>query len=138
MYYGRFQLGQSVPLAIRTDDANGTPTTPDDVPSARIYKDDGTLVKVQRIPTLDKSGVTGLFLLPLFLSSTFAVGGYRVVYSYTISGSPQVKDDYFEIGAGGNAGGAVIGMFWYDRPQAKFLIQQLDSGKLVQGRNPRL
>lgn len=138
MYYGRFQLGQSVPLAIRTDDANGVPTMPDDVPVARIYKNDDTLVASQRIPVFDKSGTNGLFLLPFFLGPAFSVGRYRVLYSYTLSGTPQVKDDYFEIVAGGDPGGAVISAYWYDRPHAKFLIQQLDSGKLVQGRNPRL
>jgi hypothetical protein len=46
--------------------------------------------------------------------------------------------DTFDLIAGGDEGGAVVSMFAIDRPEARYVVGQLASGKLVQGRNPRL
>jgi hypothetical protein len=66
------------------------------------------------------------------------LGRYRVEYRYTSGGQPWASLAYLEVIPGGDPNGAVISMFAYDRPESNYVLAQLGSGKLVQGRSPRL
>jgi hypothetical protein len=136
-YLGRYQLGQFVPLAVRTVNGSDVAGLPDDAPAALVYSDSGKVL-TQLLPIKDRFAVTGFFFHRLPLGAAFAAGRHWVLYQWLRSGTHFAESDVFEIGDGGHADGAVLALHHYRRPNAEFVVQQLDSGKLVRGRNPRL
>lgn len=138
MYRGRWQLGQEIPLAVLCVDADETPTNPDAAPFLDVYSTSAKVIAGRRLPLLDRNGQRAFFQLNLRLDSRFAAGVYQVVYHYTIGSYLGQVHDTFEVVAGGDADGASIAAYWYERPHADFLVRQLDSGQLVKGKNPRL
>lgn len=136
MYLGRYQQGQSVHLFLLTRTPARVPTVPDDVPGFDVYDQAGAKVESGKLPVEDRYVQTGLFHLPLFLGQGYAAGQYRVAYRWAISGTTYQADAGFEITPGGHADGAVLAAFYYRRPHADFVLQQLESGSITKGRNP--
>lgn len=135
---GRRKLGDYLPITILTKTISGGPLMPDAPPFAFVYNSSGTVVATVQLPPVDQFNAPGLFQLQLFLGSAYAVGLYRVSVHYTISGTANVDEEQFEIVAGGNAEGTINSLDWYHCPQADFILQQLTSGQIVQGRNAYL
>ena len=139
MHFGRHRQGEHVTLFCVTRNAAGTATVPTNAPQAVIFNTAGTKITQFRVPVTDKAGQTGVFTHALRLNSDYGtVGVYSVIFYYNILTFAGVDLNTFEIVAGGNADGSVIGLYYYDRPHGKFIVRQLDSGTVTQGRNPRL
>lgn len=139
MYLGDYQLGDRLPLEVFCQNAAGLPVEPDAAPVATVYAGSATTSVVsQLLPPADRFGAPGLFQHTMHLDGRFNTGRYNVLFSWLASGSPRVSLARFYVLPNGNAAGAVIAMTHYRQPQAEFLVQQLDSGRLVKGRNPRL
>lgn len=138
MWRGRYQLGQDAILGLLTTDANGTPVWPDLCPQAKVWDASGALTWSGQLPVLDRYGTTGFFQYNLFLQAPFAAGLYRVDYTYAVSGTPYLAAGELEVVAGGNGLGAVQSLHWYHQPHGEFLVQQLSSGGVQRGRNPRV
>lgn len=137
MFRGRVQLGEHIALGVLCLDASDTPTAPDAAPLLEIFS--GTAkVLAKTIPALDRFGTTGLFQIQQFLDERFAAGQYKAIYRWDIGSYEGMAEDTFEVVAGGNADGQIIAMHYYKRPHADFIVSQLNSGKLVKGRNPRI
>lgn len=136
---GRFQTGDSIGLVVGTVDGGDRPVEPDAAPVATIRDPDGAPVAAVPLPRLGRDPT--VFGMNYFLGLRFAtLGTYSVAYAWdygegTASGAAA---DAFELIAGGDSGGAVIAMSHIDRPEAGYVVAQLASGKLVQGRDPRL
>lgn len=138
MYLGRTQLGQTLPLWLQCCNASGVPTVPDDPPSVRVYAG-ASLVTAGEMPVHDRYQQTGLFFLPLFLGSGFTTGSCQAVFLYRVSSFYGLEAVNFDIVAGGHQDGAVTGLYYYQRPQADFLVQVLgETGQIVKGRNPQV
>lgn len=88
------------------------------------------------MPIEDRYVTTGLFRATLFLGSKYSSGMYDVVYYYKVSGVTFLETDHFEIVAGGDARGACVSTYFYERPEAQYIIQGLESGSIIKGRNP--
>jgi hypothetical protein len=126
---GRFQLGDVVRVEI------ATPDLPDDPPVAEVVAPGGvTLRTVAMAYARDIGG----FRVRLRLGSDYGVGTYTVAIGYPVAGVPQSIETSFEVVAGGDAGGPVISLYAYDRPEGRYVLAQLGGGRLVQGRNPKL
>lgn len=138
IYIGRYQLGDWVPLRIQATNGSLTPTLPDDCPLMAVYSAAGSKVVEKKIPVLERYAVTGLFAFRLFLDGSYSAGSYMVKYQWLISSAPFIEVNTFEIVAGGHVDGSAIASAWYERPHGKFLVRQMDSHKLVEGRNPRI
>lgn len=136
MSLGRYQLGKTIHLWLRTRNAAGTPSEPTDVPGVKIYNSAGTIVYNDYLPVSDPA--LYLFHLPLFLGSSFAAGQYSVVYLFNVSTYNGIETDYFEIVAGGHADGAVTAMHYFKKPHAAYLVQSLQSGNIAKGKSPSL
>lgn len=139
MNLGRFQRGEKIPLAVQVVDGSANPVEPDAAPLATITDPSNATLASVRLP-LAGSGM-GQFGMAYFLGILFSsLGTYQVTYSYDYAeGTGQgTASDTFEVIAGGDEGGAVVSMFHIDRPEARYVVGQLASGRLVQGRNPRL
>lgn len=137
-FIGRYKLGDAVPLYVKTVDTNGVATLPDDCPTVKVWNSSGTLILNQKMPIIERFTQTGNFCYPLFLGVLWATGTYTAVYYWT-TGSQTFNGldcDTFEIVDGGNKDGNVIAMYFFDRPQAKYVVYETDSGVLIQGRNP--
>lgn len=78
----------------------------------------------------------GFFGHTIHLDNRFAVGRYGVRYSWTVSDASRMLLDTFDVLENGNGDGVVIAMYHFHRPHAEFLVQELDSRKLIKGRNP--
>lgn len=128
---GRFFSGSFVPIAALAREGS---ELPESAPTVRIYRGD-TLLASANMPVADRAN--GLFVLEVQLGATYTAGHYAAYVSYVLDGSPRVAIFYFESLGGDGATGAVVSMAFYDRPQAKFLVQRLDSNIRRLVRNPR-
>lgn len=140
-YLGRYRQGDYVFLFCQTKDKNGVPTVPVDSPQAKIWAPGGVLVASLQIPVIDRYvPVPGLFAFPLRLDYGFsATGMYLVNYHYLLPNVFRGLDqDNFEVLEGGNPDGNIVAMYAYQRPNGQFIVQELDSGNLAIGRNPKL
>ena len=138
MYRGRFRLGEEITIGVYCFDGNAAPVVPDDCPVAKIFNASGHVVYNARVPIQDRYGITGLFQTQVFLGPAFAPGQYTVSYSYSSGGGAYAgeEEDNFEVLPGGDTDGITEAMFYYHRPNADFVIQQLSSGNLKKRRNP--
>lgn len=93
-------------------------------------------VLAKLIPAMDTGRITGYFSYRLFLGIQLPPGDYRVVYRYKLSGSLYVAQDAFTVLPGGNPDGHVVSMYQYNQPGASWIVQQLESGGNVAGKNP--
>lgn len=130
----RYQRGQQIPIVL------GLPGRADGLPYVLITDPSespfGEAMMVPYIP----GHLVSSFLYKTFirLPGGAALGTYTVSFTYTIAGVPGTQASEFDVVEGGDSGGEVIAMFDYDRPEARYLLVQLATGKLVQGRNPHL
>ena len=136
MSLGRFQAGQFLTLAVNTTDAGHVPALPDSAPVMTITDSGSAVIATAKVPLDPLLPFT--FGMRIFLGLEFALGTYTVGYAWTVNGSGVSVSDTFDLIAGGDAGGRIIAMYGYDRPEAKYVVTQLTSGNVVQGRNPRL
>jgi hypothetical protein len=139
MDLGRFQKGDRVPLRVAPVDGAGNAVEPDAAPTATVRDPGGDPVLTRPLPLVERGVIA--FGMGLFLGVNFAtLGTYSVAYAWDYGeGAGQgAASDTFELIAGGDEGGAVVSMAHIDRPEAGYVVAQLASGKLVQGRDPRL
>lgn len=134
MNLGRFQQGQTVQLHVTTVDEDGNAAQPDAAPIATFKDSNSEVVAAVKMPMF--LGPVS-FLLSIFLGVEFPLGTYTVEYSWSIGDFTGSASDTFFVIHGGDVGGRVISMFAYDRPEARYVVAQLSSGNLVQGRNPK-
>lgn len=137
MYLGAYQLGDRVLLPALNSKLGATPANPVAAPRAVVYAAaGGTPVGIYLLPPPDLTNSTGLFAYAVHLDARYAAGDYAVWVCYTNGSTPTAELHRFTVLAGGHGDGTVIAMYPYHRPQAEFLIQQLDSGQIKRGRNP--
>ena len=136
MDLGRFQPGQIVGIGVSTVDAADAPAWPDAAPVATITDGDNNVVWTGKI-ALDPNRAYR-FSLSVFLGVPYSLGTYQVGYAWSIGAFSGTASDTFEVIHGGDVGGRIIAMYAYDRPEARYVVAQLTSGNIVQGRNPRL
>lgn len=126
-------------LWLRTTDAAGTPTEPQDTP--QVIVTDNALVEVvaTQMPITERYTTTGLFYYPLYLGTGFSTGYYTIEYRWVLA-STYIGSaaDEFEIVAGGHADGAVTSLYFYERPHAKMLVHGVETGSILPGKNPSL
>lgn len=135
MYLGRYYVGEIVPLSYQTVNSSGSPTLPDNPPVIDIRSSVG-LVRQVKSPILDRYNATGLFLFPLRLDSAFSAGTYSAIYYATAGGFQNLDFDTFQIVAGGDSEGCILTHYYWQRPEATFLIQQTEAENLLLRRNP--
>jgi hypothetical protein len=139
MYLGSYQLGDRVGLVVDCHRPGAVAELPDAAPVATIVGPSGTAVRTLAVPPPEPISQPGLFTFGLHLDGRFAPGRYAVRFSYTVLGATRVpKLATFEVLPGGDPDGAALAMYHFQRPHAAFLVRQLDSGKIVKGRNPRV
>lgn len=136
-YRSRYQLGDTVQLSVLTTDNAKLPTVPDKVPVA-VVSSDTALALSQRLPVQDRYAQTGWFSYPLILDARFAVGVYRVVYQWLLSGVMYTKYESFEVVDGGQSDGPGLSIFFFPRPTSNYVLLQCDSGRVIRRRNPRI
>jgi hypothetical protein len=147
-YRGRYYQGDEIPLGVLTTDAAGVPVFPDACPQLEIYGPAGKVAggwtpgglggSGSPVPVQDRFGTTGLFGINLLLGSLFSPGLYQATYRWTSGAHRGLALDTFEVLPGSSARGTPISMYFHDQPQANYLVRQLDSGRLVANRNPRV
>jgi hypothetical protein len=141
MYRGRIMQGQELTLGLRTLNGSNVPTAPDAAPTFEIYgESSGTRVLTQKfIPPLDRYGTAvpaTVWQYNQFMDERLSAGRYTIVYRWTISSFYGTALDSFEVVAGGNPKGTAISSYYYRRPNADFVVQQTDAGRIIKGRNP--
>lgn len=145
MFIGSYQLGDVVPLSVWCRNANQTPASPDDAPTASVYPDGldlgpegGPIVLRQSLPAVDVRKITGYFSYRLSLGALFSVGTYAVVTTYTVGGVHHADVQKFEILPGGSAEGNGIAMHFFKQVAADYVLLQTDQGALQRLRNPKV
>jgi len=136
MNLGRFKLGQFVPIAV-TCLSEETPYAPTAAPTVTIYDASSARVLSSVMPVVDKVPAPGFFVLDVLLNSDFSAGHYSVAINYVANSTSCLVVMHFEVLPIGNANGAVISQFFYERPQARFLVQKLSSAARRFLKNPR-
>lgn len=135
-YLGGYQLGDSIPLRL-TCRASEAPAMPDNPPQAKVFSGT-TVVASHLMPIEDRYAVTAQFAYPLFLDGTFSAGQYTVVYYYAISGTPHIETDSFDVLPGGSVNGSVVSSYFFERPQANYVVKAQEDGNVTWGRNPTI
>lgn len=134
-YLGRFQLGQKVPLPLQCVDADGAAAAPDAPPYADIYRGT-TLVETVRLTQM--GDITGLFGKRHLLGLRYATGSHVAVLRYALSSVKYTQAAHFEVLAGGATVGPAVALREYAKPEARYIVQLKETGRLQFGRNPRL
>lgn len=138
MYRGRTQLGKELIVGVRTHDGS-EPAAPTAAPTIEVYSGTARVITPRSIPPLDRYGLTvpaSLWQYRLLLDGRFDVGGYSVVYRWAVGSYNGVEIDTFEIMPGGHEDGAAIASYFYRRPNASYIVQQTDAGRIIKGKNP--
>lgn len=136
-YLGRFQLGQFMPLDVQCFANSVTEVAPTSAPTFTVYKaDDTPVVSDVKMAIQAKGSLTGWFRGEIFLNATYSAGRYHGIIEYASSGSSYSEEFVFDVIPGGNATGEYIGMYFYERPHARFCIGLSDAGTLEFRRNP--
>lgn len=134
-YLGRLQLGDTLDLVLQT--TNGTaPTAPDNPPQVKIWSA-SALVTNQEMP-LERPVQTGLFHHRVYLGADYATGYYTFVILYRVGSYYGVESGSFQVIPGGEQDGAVTSMYFFRRPQASFLVNERQTGKILKGKNPSI
>lgn len=130
-YLGRFVRGQTVLFSLFPVSAL------DSVPTLTLSDDlTSTPIATALAPITSKNPLS--FALPVQLGSNLSLGTLRLTFVYTVGGVTLTQVGTFDLIDGGDSGGRVISLCGYTRPNARYLLAQLDSGRLVQGKNPRV
>lgn len=136
--FQRRRQGDHLTLRVLCTNGSFTPANPTLPPSVAVYQDDGTKPLFQKKMAIeDRGGQTGLFKYVLFLDAGYEVGLYRATYQYQLSGVSYLKEEMFQVIAGGDEDGVVIAMHWFPLPHAKFIVYQRTDGTLAFGKNPK-
>lgn len=136
MYRGRQMLGTEIALSVLCVNGSNVPSEPTAAPTMDIYSDSAKVMSLLAMPPMDRYQATGYFQRKVFLNGLFSVGQYRVVYRYIVGSFKGIVIDSFEIISGGNVAGTPIAMYFYRRPHCDWVVQQMDSGRLLKRRNP--
>ena len=129
-YLGRIRQGAIFDFVIAT----GKVGLLDAEPTCDFYADDDSCV----------ASVVGIRLtadtsrIRTAIDDRFAVGTFRLDVRWSVSGVQAAELDYVEVVPGGDAAGAVISLDCRDRPEATYLLAQLDGGLALQGKNPTI
>lgn len=126
-HLGKYQRGQKVLLL--TPSLSAMPAA---CPMATITGPNFS--ETREVGLLDR--FSRVFLLQLFLGQSFDLGTYTVDFRAVVGGSPWTYRVTFDVIAGGDSGGNVISLHVAPRPEATYVLAQLSSGRLVQGKNP--
>jgi hypothetical protein len=127
---GRVQRGNYIALRLAAT------SQPDSLPTATI-RDPGNSILDTVTMFIEGDDFLGWSAI-VWLGGGLALGTYQATYLYSVDGSPFTTTDQFEVVAGGDSGGKVISLFSYTRPEGSYVLAQLESGRLVQGKNPHL
>lgn len=136
MYLGRFPLGREIRIPALCVNAQLVASFPTTAPELDVFGPLGKIYSGLLMPVRDRSRATGLFYRQVLLNARFSTGKHQAVIRYQIGSYEGQVNHTFDIIAGGDDEGAVIAMHWYERPNGAFIVRQLDSGKIVKGRNP--
>jgi hypothetical protein len=137
MYLGRFQLGQEVTFRVHARSAAGQPQAPDAAPRYAAFLG-GDEASSGKVPSLDKTLLTGLFEGRILLDEAFTAGAYRVVATWAVGGVQKGALFSFDVLPGGGPTGQVTAMFSYPRPHANYVVQARSTGRIYKGKNPRV
>lgn len=139
MWFGRFQVGKEITYRFLTRNGNGSPVAPDDAPLAFVYDGSGnTISAASKVPSEDYPLKTGLFEGRIFLDERFSTGKYSIRISWVISGTEYSTTMFFEIIPGGDGAGQITSMYYHQRPNASFVVNGRDSGRIYKGKNARV
>lgn len=139
MWLGRQQLGTWLDVYLQASDSSGEPAMPVACPQIKIRRSsDNAIVLNSLMPILDKTVQVGLFVSRVFLGTSFAVGYHTIELQYTNDSNLMTETRTFEVMAGGDPRGCVLGMVYFHKPQADFLVYQVESGLILKGKNPRI
>lgn len=138
MYLGSFQLGQEVAYRVHSATSSGEPAAPDAAPLARVYAQDGDAVRSGlKVPSRNYPRIVGLFEGRLQLNEDFEAGLHTVLVTWAVSGVKKAASFSFAVLPGGNGSGQVTSLYSHPRPNANYVVQGRDSGRIYKGKNPR-
>lgn len=113
-----------------------TPTLPDSAPVAKIFTGAGVLKETVTLPCQDLTDK--VFGKRHRISSSYSAGRHLVIYQWIISSVTYQQADVFDVIAGGDADGNVIGMEHLSQPAGRYLVYETEAGNVVSGLNPAL
>lgn len=136
MWLGRYQIGDRVGLFALSRDRAGEVEEPFGLVQAFLYNSSGAIIEAVPLHPKNRFGGNFDFTASLRLSASYTPGHYLVLYQWSVSASPFARYDTFEVLSGGDEDGQVIAMHFIDRPEARYVLYQTESGEINAGRNP--
>lgn len=137
----RLQLGDFLPLSVQCYNSSGVEAAPTAAPQYTIYDASDNVVSGAddvAMPIQAKGERVGFFYADVLLGSTFSAGRYNYRIAWAVSGSSFSKVGSFEVVAGGNAQGGVIGLEFLKSPHANHVVQMTEDGTVEFRKGPYL
>lgn len=137
----RLFLGDFLPLSVQCYDSNGAEAAPTAAPQYTIYDSSDSVVTGAddvSMPIQAKAERTGWFHADVLLNSNFSTGRYNYRIAWANGGSNFSKTGCFEVVAGGNAKGGVIGLEFLRGPHANHVVQMTEDGTVEFRKGPYL
>jgi len=137
-HLGRRQLGEDIPLTVRTYDQFGRSVNPEDAPTVHIVDVTGHMIVEMKIPAIDEYNRPGFFAHQLLLDKRFTTGRHIIIYSWEMGDIRGRLVDSFDIVRGGNNWGRNQSIHWLNQPHANFIFFQTSDGIVHKGRSPSI
>lgn len=135
----RVQLGDELPIRFQVLDGTGAPAEPESAaPTVSVYDAASTLIKVYRVPPLQRTDAPGWFGMSVRLDGNYAAGAYSWLAQWAIDMVAGVASGHFDIVPGGDPQGPIVSQDFLQKRGSTTLLQEAGDGTIVFGRNPRL
>lgn len=137
----RLQLGDFLPLSVQCYDSSGVEAAPTAAPQYTIYDSSDTVVTGAddvSMPIQAKGERTGWFHAAVLLGSNFSTGHYNWRITWANDGDNFAITGSFDVVAGGNAKGGVIGLEFLRSPHANHVVQMTEDGTVEFRKGPYL
>jgi hypothetical protein len=138
MITGTYQLGGWVPLPVLTGtswplDVSGVRV----IPSLSIFDESFDYV-VRDEPVVPVLSETGMHMVQRRLGPEFSTGTYEALITWDDAGSLKGVRRRFEVVAGGDAGGAYVGLSFFDGRNSAYLVGMTDGGLVEARKGPKV
>ena len=137
MYLGRQQIGTWMHVLLQCVNSDGEAAMPDAVPVIKVWSGSALILDAE-MPVFDKSIQVGLFRYPIFFGELYSTGSHVMKLFYVTGGVGVSEERRFDLIAGGNDAGQVLGMIFFHRPDSNSILYQTEDGRIRRGRNPRV
>jgi hypothetical protein len=139
MYRGRYQQGDIISFRFPFTNASDVAALPLEQVRWKIIDPTGATTYLDYAP-LGDTDILGSFAVKLRITTFFATPGRYTIWVQAKMSSTLYRTYFmcFRIISGGVNGGGVHSQYYWNRPEASYIVWSNENGEIISGRNPTL